>query len=322
MKISIFSTSLIALVLASACNTQTPKENDHPASKNEITFDLRKGFNLAENYCFSCHSPNATLMSRIAPPMMAIKKHYINNITTEQEFAANIIHFLNNPSEEISKMPGAIAKFNLMPKMSFSEENLMQIAHYIYNTDIAETDWFENHYQQEKKKYDNQAQHQSLSYTEQGLQYAMATKAILGKNLIGAINEKGTAEAMSFCNTKAIHLTDSMAQNQGVAISRVSDQERNSNNKANAEELAYIKASKAKIRAGKKPSPQIVELANMVVGYYPIITNAMCLQCHGNIGTNIGATTLAKLNTLYPNDQARGYGLDELRGIWVIEMSK
>jgi hypothetical protein len=150
----------------------------------------------------------------------------------------------------------------------------------------------------------------------------MATKAILGKNLIGAINEKGTAEAMSFCNTKAIHLTDSMAQNQGVAISRVSDQERNSNNKANAEELAYIKASKAKIRAGKKPSPQIVELANMVVGYYPIITNAMCLQCHGNIGANIGATTLAKLNTLYPNDQARGYGLDELRGIWVIEMSK
>ena len=32
--------------------------------------------------------------------------------------------------------------------------------------------------------------------------------------------------------------------------------------------------------------------------------------------------TLAKINQLYPNDKATGYDVNQLRGIWVVEMTK
>lgn len=319
MKIIIAIGTAVLLILAYSCNSKVP---DIDKSIATVNYDLAAGFNLAESYCFSCHSPNASIDTRIAPPMAAIKKHYITEGVNEEAFAQAIFDFVKKPSEELSKMPGAIAKFKLMPQMNFSEEIILQIAHYIYNTEIEQPDWFEEHYQQERNKYFGQNNTDTLNYMEQGLQYALATKAILGKNLLTAINEKGTAEALSFCNSKAIHLTDSMSQAQGVYIKRVSDQERNPSNKANEQELAYINASKASIKLGEQASPLVVDSANKVLGYYPIMTNAMCLQCHGMKNKDIKEATLAKLEALYPEDKATGYGSDELRGIWVIEWTK
>ena len=40
--------------------------------------------------------------------------------------------------------------------------------------------------------------------------YAVETKGVLGKNLMNAINSQGTENAIEFCSTKAIVLTDSM----------------------------------------------------------------------------------------------------------------
>ena len=48
----------------------------------------------------------------------------------------------------------------------------------------------------------------------------------------------------------------------------------------------------------------------------------MCLQCHGQLKTEILPETLSKINKLYPNDLATGYKIDELRGIWDVEMKK
>jgi len=46
----------------------------------------------------------------------------------------------------------------------------------------------------------------------------------------------------------------------------------------------------------------------------------MCMQCHGSENEQIDNNTLAKINELYPDDKATGYGVGELRGIWVVEM--
>ena len=48
----------------------------------------------------------------------------------------------------------------------------------------------------------------------------------------------------------------------------------------------------------------------------------MRLQCHGSNGNNISGDTAAALHALYPGDQARGYGLNELRGAFVVSMDK
>ena len=67
---------------------------------------------------------------------------------------------------------------------------------------------------------------------------------------------------------------------------------------------------------------RLVDAETMVTGYYPITTNGMCLQCHGEKGTDVAPTTLTVLEALYPEDQATGYAADELRGVWVVEMPK
>lgn len=162
----------------------------------------------------------------------------------------------------------------------------------------------------------------SSSPIKTGQEIALNTKGILGRNLMNAINTKGTEHAITFCSTKAIPLTDSTGLSLNAKIKRVSDKSRNPNNKANKKELEYIEATKLVLSQNKVPKPQLTTVGDKQVGYYPILTNQMCMQCHGQAQTEVLPKTLLKLESLYPNDQATGYGINELRGIWVVEMDE
>lgn len=158
-------------------------------------------------------------------------------------------------------------------------------------------------------------------YLKKGSEFAMNTGGILIKNVTEAIAKNGTAYAIQFCNTKALPLTDSMASVQKIFIKRVTDKARNPVNKANAEELQYILQLKSLMASGEKPKPQLHVVGEKIIGYYPIVTNDMCMQCHGDKSV-MDAKALAKINKLYPADSATGYKPNELRGLWVIEMMK
>ena len=157
------------------------------------------------------------------------------------------------------------------------------------------------------------------SLAQIGLNIAFTTKAQLGKNLMGTMKEKGVIEALQFCNIKAIPLTDSMATVHQAIIKRVSDKTRNTNNKANEIELKNIEHFKSVLAKNEEIIP-IVETNNDSVNfYYPIVTNAMCLQCHGNPEKDLNPDLLASINKLYPNDKALGYSENQVRGIWSIQ---
>jgi len=321
-----FKYAAIAITTVSllwSCSNSEEKITETEELTQEVVsnVDLSKGFQLLENNCFVCHSPDAGIDKRVAPPMFGVKKHYVTDSTTQEEFTADLIAYLNNPIEENSKMPGAIDKFGVMPKMGFSEEQIRAIAAYIYNTELEAPGWFKNHYQQERKRY-RSGDDSQLSYTELGLKYAMATKSVLGKNLMGAVKNKGTEGAVEFCNERAYPLIDSVATFLNTNVTRVSDQPRNPNNTANELELAYINNAKAILTSGEKPKPQMLELNGKMVGYYPIVTNGMCMKCHGKPNEQINTATMQKITELYPEDQATGYGENELRGVFVVEMDK
>ena len=160
------------------------------------------------------------------------------------------------------------------------------------------------------------------SFKEKGMGFAVATKQQLANNLIRAITASGTTHALEFCSSKAVALTDSMGEALGANIRRVSDKPRNAQNRARGKELRYIEQGKGSLASGYDLTPEIYTEGRYVIGLYPIITNAMCLQCHGSPNEEIQPATLDKIATLYPEDLATGYNENELRGVWVVEMNQ
>ena len=135
---------------------------------------------------------------------------------------------------------------------------------------------------------------------------------------MGAIQKEGVLHALSFCNVQAMPLTDSMATKHNAIIKRVSDKNRNPKNKANSEELEYLSVYKEVLSNGEEPESIVVERGEKVNFYYPIVTNNMCLKCHGTPGQDIQPKTLERIQKLYPNDKAIGYDVNEVRGMWSI----
>ena len=160
------------------------------------------------------------------------------------------------------------------------------------------------------------------SYQQIGLNIAFTTKSQLGKNLMGVMKEKGPVEALKFCNIKAMTLTDSMATVHNAKIKRVSDKTRNPNNNANETELKNMEAFNNMLSNGEEIAPIIETINDSIYFYYPIITNDMCLKCHGAPNKDIDQATLSSLNDLYPTDKAVGYSENQVRGIWSIQFQK
>jgi len=154
-----------------------------------------------------------------------------------------------------------------------------------------------------------------------GLDMAFTTKAELGNILKKTIKEKGLAEAMQLCNIKAIPLTDSLAMVYHASIKRVSDKARNPNNVANETELNKIATFKKIIANGEEMKPIIETKNDSVYFYYPIVTNGMCLQCHGK-KEDVNKDVLASLKKGFPEDNALGYSENQVRGIWSIRFKE
>ncbi|MCB9426203.1 MAG: DUF3365 domain-containing protein [Flavobacteriales bacterium] len=159
-------------------------------------------------------------------------------------------------------------------------------------------------------------------YTKSGLQIAQKSKKVLGKNLMNAISKSGFEGAIGFCSEKAITLTDSISLALNAKVERVSDKNRNPNNRPNEEQLQYIEQAKIQLAKKHQPVPKVVEKGNKMVGFYPIVSNAMCLKCHGVPEKDIEPKTYERIQALYPEDKAIGYKTNELRGIWVVTMDK
>lgn len=339
MKISLGIVSVSLLVLTS-CKFE--KEADYLAM-NEVNNDTyallqeHPGKRLMENNCYVCHNPKASEEAMVAPPMIAVKMHYLSDDISKDTFVQRFVDFLKKPSEAHSKMPGAIKRFGLMPYQFYPEETVRQIADYVYDYEIEEPEWFAAHYAQMhgdhpkmkklmgmgKNRPETRPMSQAQpSVTERGMQIARTTKAELGKNLMGQIQKNGVIAALDFCNIQALPITDSMATVHKAHIKRVTDKPRNPQNLANAVEAVHIETFKKQVAAGEEPAPIVTTSGKQVDFYYPIVTNNMCLKCHGTPGKELESTTLAKIKQLYPADMATGYGENQVRGIWSIQFEQ
>lgn len=159
----------------------------------------------------------------------------------------------------------------------------------------------------------------AITYMKIGNEVTDSVQAKLKANLVAAMQEGGPTNAVEFCNAKAMPLTASYSKKFNTEVSRVSDKNRNPKNAPNEKELAVIKDFKQQIEDGKPVSPKVaIDEDGKKHFYAPIFTGGVCLTCHGD-PKNMQPELVNVLDSLYPNDKARGYAVDELRGIWSVK---
>jgi cytochrome c2 len=322
----------LVLFVFIGCQTGSYEKKGDTPQKAQLTAENHPGKKLLESKCYACHNPTAPHDQRIGPPMIAIKKHYITEETSKGEFTKALVSFVQNPSEENAKMRGAVRKFGVMPKQYFKEEDLKTIAAYLYDFEIEEPKWFQEHWKEHQgngkgrgkqgkgKNKRGQGKHSPKMDGTTGMNYALKTKQQLAKNLMGALQKGGTIKALEFCNLRAIPITDSMATAQNVKIKRVSNKPRNPSNKASNEEAQLISMFQQKIDSEENYKPVVQTLENGKKQFYaPIVTNQMCLQCHGTPNKTVTSETLETLKKRYPKDLALGYDVNQVRGLWSIQ---
>jgi nitrate reductase cytochrome c-type subunit len=310
----------ILAIFIVGCNTNT---NQQYVTSHEVIDTVTQNGVIKDeiatsliNNCYSCHTPQMADGIHIAPSMLQVKEHYLDKYPEKQTFVKAMSAFVNAPSNEKAIMFESLNKFGVMPNMQFPKQEVEKIINYIYDNDIDTDDWLKTYY-----KISNKTYFPEDDYLLKGRHIAITTKNVLGKNLKSAITTKGTKEAVKFCNLKAYPLTDSMAVVYHTNIKRVSDRNRNPNNTATEKEITYINSYQNQLKNGEELQPIIEENNQNVLFYMPIVTNDMCLQCHGT-KNEIDIDVLNEIMKLYPNDKATGYDINQIRGLWRIEMVK
>jgi cytochrome c2 len=126
IKMRTFITLIAVLFFISCQTSEKPKySNVYKGLTSQKTNQLEEhpGKKLMEINCYVCHSPTLGHENRIAPPMIAIKKHYISSKTTKEKFKTALQSWIENPTKENSKMAGAVKRFGVMPKTPFPKKN-------------------------------------------------------------------------------------------------------------------------------------------------------------------------------------------------------
>lgn len=123
--------------------------------------------------------------------------------------------------------------------------------------------------------------------------------------------QQGAENAIDVCRLEAPAIAASVS-GEGVEIGRSSHRLRNP---ANAPSDWQQQAIDHYLGSDDR-EPMVMDLGNNQLGYAePIITAPMCLACHGS---ELSGEVTGALSAYYPDDQATGFAVGDLRGIfWV-----
>ena len=137
--------------------------------------------------------------------------------------------------------------------------------------------------------------------------------------LIKEMQTNGIVAAVAVCSDTAQILTVNYGFSKGIYIKRVSLKYRNPNNAPDGFESKVLNHFSELSSIGKlDQNSEFFEVINSDGVYSvrymkPIFVQAPCLNCHGSI-EQISSDVKAVIQNKYPDDNAAGYYLDDLRG--------
>jgi len=133
------------------------------------------------------------------------------------------------------------------------------------------------------------------------------------KQALVAGMQDGPLNAISVCKDQAPAIADSLSI-EGIEMGRTSHRLRNPANSApdwvSPVLETYLGEESDRV-------PKVVALADNRVGYVePIMIKPLCLACHGSA---LAPDVAAHLSVAYPEDEAMGYDVGDLRGVYWVE---
>lgn len=138
------------------------------------------------------------------------------------------------------------------------------------------------------------------------------------------IAKGGPESAIGVCRNKAPEMARNASQQTGWTIRRVSLKNRNPKAVPDAWERAALQDFDRRAAAGDSPATlekaELVSEGGQSVARYmrALPVQQLCLQCHGQTASMSDAVR-AKLTALYPDDQAVGYSIGQIRGAMTIK---
>ena len=152
---------------------------------------------------------------------------------------------------------------------------------------------------------------------------SQVTQMALASKLKEVVQEEGIAEALKFCNVNAYPIVDSLEEVYNTQVKRASSRTRNPGDKPNKMEGEIIEEYSRDLAEGNTPGVKIILDDDKAHYFKPIILSAeLCLKCHGQVGSDVLDENYKIIKELYPDDNATGHKLGDLRGIWSISFDK
>lgn len=133
-----------------------------------------------------------------------------------------------------------------------------------------------------------------------------------------AIQVGGPAEALGVCSVVAPDIAVAHARD-GWFVSRVTTQPRNAGNEADAIERTILERFSADSTLHFVAQWEDPEAKETFHYYKPIRAQEICMNCHGP-ENKLTEGVKAKLAEMYPDDQATGYEVGDLRGMFAVEV--
>lgn len=154
----------------------------------------------------------------------------------------------------------------------------------------------------------------------QGLIKQFATE--LQGELKAALQAGGAPNAIGVCNEKAPQIAGRVSEQSGWSVGRSSHKLRNPDNAPDSFTAAALEEFLARIEKGEKAEDlakaAITEEGGKRVFHLvkAIPTGEVCVTCHG--GADVAQPVVDLLAELYPEDQARGFSVGDMRGVFTL----
>ena len=160
---------------------------------------------------------------------------------------------------------------------------------------------------------EREAMHQA---TQAQVDKGLRAQQDLGKSLMAALTTSvaadGFDESLPFCRGVAPDLATKIGEKWGVKIGRTSHRLRNPENAAPRWATPLVEARRAEQTFVLGPHGELGILS-------PIPMAELCTNCHGTKDA-LAAGVEAAVTKLYPKDEATGFGADDLRGWFWVEV--